>query len=211
MGRPREHDEETREALRLAAEHLFEQHGAEGVSVRALAAEVGTTTRAVYSLFGSREGLLVDALGQQAYQLLTDALDAHPETADPVADLIDMAPAVFRRFVLEHPALYRITFQRALPGFAPGPELLEVRTRSVGRLRRKVQRLEDARLLRSATLDEALIQYQALCEGLANFEIRGTTMPMLPEWDAEGTWRVAFTTLLHGLTTRPTKRRRLAG
>jgi AcrR family transcriptional regulator len=201
VGRPREHDEETRAALRVAAEQLFAAHGVEGVSVRALAAEVGTTTRAVYSLFGSRDGLLVDTLGQEAYQLLTNALDAHPETADPVADLIDMAPAVFRRFVLEHPALYRITFQRAVPSFEPGPELLAARRAGVARLRAKIARLDEHRLRRTGTLDGAVIAYQALCEGLANFEIRGATMPMLPEWDSEDSWRAAFAALLRGLTT----------
>ena len=68
MGRPREHDEQTREALRAVAERLFHERGPQGVSVRAVAEQVGTTTRAVYSLFGSQERLLVDALGQRAYE-----------------------------------------------------------------------------------------------------------------------------------------------
>lgn len=45
--------------------------GLEGLSVRGVAAEAGTTTRAVYSLFGSRDGLIV-ALGAHAYDLFRD-------------------------------------------------------------------------------------------------------------------------------------------
>src|SRR5687767_7849957 len=127
MGRPREHDEQTREALRAAAERLFDEGGAAGVSVRAVADAVGTSTRAVYALFGSRDGLLVDALGQRAFELLGHWLDEHPETDDPVADLIDAAVSVFRRFVREHPALFRVTFQQAVPRFLPGPELVAAR------------------------------------------------------------------------------------
>ena len=43
-----------------------------------MAREVGTTTRAVYSLFGSKEGLLVDALAESAYTFLADGLDECP-------------------------------------------------------------------------------------------------------------------------------------
>jgi AcrR family transcriptional regulator len=198
VGRPRQHDEHTREALRGAAERLFDAHGPDGVSVRAVAEAVGTSTRAVYSLFGSMDGLLVDALAQRAYELLTEALEMHPETDDPVADVVDMAPAVFRRFVREHPALFRITFQRAVPGFEPGPELLAARAEALDRLTGKVRRLEAAGLLRRKPLAQAVVEFQAMCEGLGNFELRGPTMPMLDEGDEERAWREAFSTLLRG-------------
>src|SRR5688572_3817352 len=106
MGRPREHDDATREALRAATERLFDEHGAEGVSVRALADAVGTTTRAVYSLFGSRDGLLVDAMGVRAYEFLIERMHEQELTDDPAADLVEMGVIVFRRFVVEHPTLF---------------------------------------------------------------------------------------------------------
>ena len=76
MGRPKEHDEETRAALRAATERVVSEFGVGAFSVRAVAREVGTTTRAVYSLFGSKEGLLVDAMAQTAYAFLADEMDA---------------------------------------------------------------------------------------------------------------------------------------
>lgn len=197
MGRPREHNDDTRAALRAAAEHLFERQGAAGVTVRAVASEVGVTTRAVYSLFGSLDGLLFDALAQHAYELLTTGLDEHPETDDPVADLIDMAPSVFRRFVREHPALFQITFQRAVPNFEPGPELLATRAAAFARLTQKVARLEAVGMLQHKPLAQAVVEFQAMCEGLANFEIRGVVMPMLAD-SSEPTWRTAFATLVRG-------------
>ena len=203
MGRPREHDDVTREALRAAAEALFEQHGAAGVSVRAVADAAGTTVRAVYSLFGSRDGLLVDAMTERAYQLLTEGLDAQPETDDPAADLVECAINVFRRFVREHPAMFRITFQRAVAGFEPGPEVLRERTIALDRLRAKVRRLADAGVLRATTVDLAVIQFQALCEGLGNFELRGAIMAMLPDGEEEDVWRTTFTTLTRSWATRP--------
>lgn len=206
MARPREHDDQTREALRDAAERLFEAGGPDAVSVRAVAAEVGTTTRAVYSLFGSQDALVVDALGARAYRILEDGLDRQVETDDPAADLVDAAVTVFRRFVVEHPALFRITFQRQVPGFTPGPELLAARRRSYARLVAKVARLGAAGQLGGRTTEEALLQFQALCEGLGNFELRGDTMRILPAGGEETAWHDAFETLVRGFAlVRPTR------
>lgn len=208
MARPREHDDQTREALRDAAERLFERGGADAVSVRAVATEVGTSTRAVYSLFGSQEALIVDALGARAYRILENGLDAQAETDDPAADLVDAAITVFRRFVVEHPALFRITFQRQIPDSEPGPELLEARRTSYDRLARKIARLEPAGQLGERTIDEALLQFQALCEGLGNFELRGDIMRILPAGAEDHAWRAAFTALVNGFTAthRPPRR-----
>jgi AcrR family transcriptional regulator len=201
MGRPREHNEATREALRSAAERLFDKHGAEGVSVRALADAVGTTTRAVYSLFGSRDGLLVDAMGVRAYELLNSGMDDHAETDDPADDLVEMGVSVFRRLVVDHPTLFRITFQRVLADFQPGPELLAVRESSLGKLTKKVGRLQEAGLLGSMPLSDAVVAFQATCEGLGNFELRGAIMRLLPAEHADEAWRGVLSVMIRGLTT----------
>ena len=59
----------TREALLAAARRLVVQDGTGAVTVRAVARNAGTTTPAVYALFGSKEGLL-QALAERAYELL---------------------------------------------------------------------------------------------------------------------------------------------
>ena len=110
---------------------------------------------------------------------------------------------VFRRFVREHPGIFRITFQRAVAGFEPGPEVLRERTIAFDRRRAKVRRLADAGVLRATNGDLAVIQFQALCEGLGNFELRGTIMAMLPDGEEEEIWRTTFTTLARSWATRP--------
>ena len=130
MGRPREHDERTREDLRAAAELLVAEGGPDALSVRAVAGEAGTTTRAVYSIFGSKDGL-VAALAQTAFELLYDNIDRLPETDDPVADLVAVGTKVVRGLVRQHPALYRIAFQR-IAGLQPEPGLVAARRTSVG-------------------------------------------------------------------------------
>ena len=211
MGRPREHDERTRAALRAAAERLIAQGGITAFSVRAVAEEVGTTTRAVYSLFGSKDGLLVDALAQSAFDFLADGIDELVETDDPVADLIAVGLPVFRRLVVEHPALYRIAFQRIVPGFQAGPEVTAARQRAWMRLVAKTHRLAEGGLLRQRSATQAAVEFNAMLEGLANAELRGTSLRLLPEGAEEETWYNALTTLTRGFSAGRRRDRRRAG
>lgn len=198
MGRPREHDEETRAALLAAAEQIVAERGPGGLSVRAVASAAGTSTRAVYSLFGSKDGLLIEALAHDAFRFLVAEIDKLEETDDPAADLIAIGVPVFRRLVLEHPALYRIAFQRVVPGLDASPELVATRQRAWDQLIAKVERLESAGLLRDKSPAEAAVEFIAMSEGLGNAELRGAVLRLLPEGSEEEAWRNALTTVVRG-------------
>lgn len=81
--------------------------GLGGLSVRVLADEVGTTTRAIYSLFGSKDGL-VASLGARTFDLLGAAVEALPTTQDAGADLVEAGVNGFRPLVVDHPALFKL-------------------------------------------------------------------------------------------------------
>jgi AcrR family transcriptional regulator len=210
VGRPREHNEETRAALRAAAEHLIAEGGVEAFSVRAVADEVGTTTRAVYSLFGSKEGLLIDALAQGAFDYLADGIAALDDTDDAVADLVDVGLLVFRPLVLEHPVLYRIAFQRIILGFSAGPELTAARERAWAQLINRVERVAAAGLLGAKPVPEAAVEFNAMMEGLSNAELRGAILRLLPEGQEEATWQQALRSVVNGWTANAKPRSRAA-
>ena len=198
MGRPKEHDERTALALLDAAERAIQAGGVDAVSVRGIADTAGTTTRAVYSLFGSKDGLLA-VLGARAFELLGSAIRALPETEDPGVDLAEAGAGVFRRFITEHPILFRIGFQPG-PAFADRTaELEKARLDALAGLVGKVTRLDKAHLLGGRTVSEAVISFHAMCEGLADIELRG----MLPPGQEERTWRTALTALVAGLAMPP--------
>jgi AcrR family transcriptional regulator len=198
MGRPREHDERTRAALLDAAEQIVAERGLGALSVRAVADAAGTTTRAVYTLFGSKDGLLIEALARDAFIFLVEEIDKLEETDDPTSDLIDIGVLVFRRLVREHPALYRIAFQRIVPGFTAGPELTAARQRAWNQLVAKVERLERAGLLGGKPATEAAAEFDSMMEGLANAELRGAVLRLLPEGSEEQAWRNALTSVIRG-------------
>jgi AcrR family transcriptional regulator len=198
MGRPREHDESTRAALLAAAEEIVADRGVGALSVRAVADAAGTTTRAVYSLFGSKDGLLVEALARDAFEFLHTEIGKLHETDDPAADLIDVGLLVFRRLVRDHPALYRIAFQRIVPGLEAGPELAATRQKAWEQLVAKVERLRPVGLLGDKPAPEGAVEFIAMMDGLGSAELRGAVLRLLPEGNEEKAWHDALTTVVRG-------------
>lgn len=207
MGRPKEHDDVTRAALRAAAERLVAQGGADALSVRTAAAEADTTTRAVYSLFGSKEGL-VASVAQTAFEYLYDEIDRLPLTDDPAADLIAIGTKVVRRMALDHPGLFRVAFQR-VAGLHPDPDLVAARQRAWVQLQGAVQRLQDAGLLGTKPVPDAAREINAMWEGLANAELRGDVLRIMPKGEEERAWVDALTTVVLGFgASQPARERR---
>jgi AcrR family transcriptional regulator len=184
------HGDETAEALLDTAERIVDAEGLDALTVRRVAEGAGTTTRAVYSVYGSKDGLVV-ALGRRAFDYLRRDLEALPETADPAGDLVEAGVRVFRGLAIEHPTLLRIGVQW---GTLPDPNLAEGFRQdaqvALASLRDRVGRLD----LGGRTVPDATREFHALCEGLAAMELRG----LLPEGEEERIWRGALTTLVRG-------------
>lgn len=196
MGRPQLHNEETAEALLRAAEAIVAAGGPDALSVRPVAKQAGTTTRAVYTLFESKDGLLA-ALGTRAFEILGSLVANSPRSEDPEADLVNIMVRVFRGWALEHPALFRIGYaQDRLPAeledrFRPtrlraGDAFAEIVGRALG--------LEGG--VANPVLHEATLKLNAMCEGLALLELRGALAP----GRAEQIWREGLTALVRGMT-----------
>ena len=193
MGRPRTYDEHAARDLLAAAERIVEVEGLDALSVRRVAHEVDGTTRAVYSLFGSKDGLVV-ALGARAFHLLEAALDALPTTSDPAGDLVEAGVVVFRRFVLGHPALLRIGFQHE--GMSPelACQFRDAADHALEGLQGRFARLAETGQLGSRGIKEAICAFDALCQGLAALELRGQML----QGTAERLWRDALGALVSG-------------
>ena len=193
MGRPRRHGSETAARLVDAAERIVEGEGLDALTVRRVAEEVGTTTRAVYSVFGSKDGLFV-ALGVRAFDLLRAGITGLTTTDDPAADLIRAGSEVFRPLVVEHPSLYRIAIQRALPEPSLAAGFRAAANEALDGLRARVARLEEAGLLGGRSVRDATTQFHALCEGLGGLELAG----MLEPGEEARLWHEALSALVRG-------------
>jgi AcrR family transcriptional regulator len=116
----------TRERLLTAAVDYAAEHGLTDLSLRALAAGLGTSHRMLIFHFGSKEGLLVEvvrAVEAQQRALLGEL------RADPQLDPLDQMRALWQH--LTSPALWpyeRLFFEvyaQGLQGKAPAKRLLE--------------------------------------------------------------------------------------
>jgi AcrR family transcriptional regulator len=195
MGRPALHDEKTRAELLAAAERLVAEGGIEAVSVRAVAARASTTTRAVYALFGSKEGL-VQALAQRAFGLLMERVVSLPLSDDPGRDLITGSVDGFRAFALEHPDLFRLFFTAPLMRPALSADSTETRVVALGQLVRLVERAKDGGLLGGRSVADVTLMWDAACTGLAMREICGPIEPS----QGEQIWMDTLIALLRGIS-----------
>jgi AcrR family transcriptional regulator len=200
------HDKTTAAALLQAAELIVEAEGLDGLSVRRLADRAGTTTRAVYSSLGSKEALLA-ALGVRAFELLSEQVAAVPRSEDAAADLVAAGTSGFRRWVWEHPALFRIGFQHQVS--IPHDVWSQIGVsaeRAFGALHDLIRRLEHADGLGGRAVQEATLQFHAMCEGLAIVDLRAGMRH--PRDDTTPRWADALAALITGWrTSRPTIRR----
>jgi AcrR family transcriptional regulator len=104
--RPKVHDAALRIRLLECAGAMLSARGLAALSLRTLAAEVGTSTTAVYALFGGKPGLL-EALHAEAFRRFTARLDAVRSGPDPVEDLVAFGRA-YRESALADPHLYEV-------------------------------------------------------------------------------------------------------
>lgn len=193
MSRPREYDEHTAAALLVVAERLVAEGGLEALSVRRVASAIDATIRAVYSLFGSKDGLVI-ALGTRAFTLLSDGLDALPTTDDPAGDVVEAGVVVFRRFTRSHPALFTIGFLQTGVPAEIARAFRNAQGNALTRLHAKIGRLKITGQLGSRSVPQAALEFHALCEGLAALEDRC----IMPTDEAERVWRDALRALVAG-------------
>ena len=193
MGRPRIHDQATERELLTAAEALLAEGGVEALSVRRVAEAAGTTPRAIYSVFGGKDGLL-RALFREAFAVVAADLDALPLTDDPLADLVAAGVVAFRGWALERPSLFRLAFSELGPSDR-APEVTGVE--AFGRLRLRIRRCIDAGLIAEDAELTVALSFHALSEGLASLEARGR-FPLLADQDTVELWRRSLTALVKG-------------
>jgi AcrR family transcriptional regulator len=194
MGRPRRHTEAARDALLQAAEELVAEGGLDAVGVRAAATRAATTTRAVYTVFGSRDDL-IQGLAGRAFELLLNQLASVRLGDDPVENLVEAAVKGFRQFALDHPQLFRLFFIGNAPAWRLSASSEATRQESYGRLWALIAAAHETGWGRGHSIAELVLIWDAACSGLALREVCGGMDPTR----AERIWRDALGALAVGL------------
>ncbi|MGH3823154.1 MAG: TetR/AcrR family transcriptional regulator [Pseudonocardiaceae bacterium] len=171
MARPKLHDDALRIRLLDTAGTLLTSEGPDALSLRRLAAEAGTSTSAVYALFGGKPGIL-RALFIEAFTRFAAHLDAVTPSDDPLADLLALGHA-YRASALADPHLYMVMFGSPVPGFEPTPEDYAHAEATFTTLLDAVRRAVAAGLLVDADPHLIATALWANVHGLVSLELRG--------------------------------------
>lgn len=205
MARPVKHDEHTRDALVDAAEALLAEGGRAAVTVRAVAERVGESTRAVYTVFGSRAALM-GAVAARGFQLVADLVDALPVTDDPLADLVAAGVHGFRPFALDRPHLFRITYHDISEEIFARPEAGPALMASYRSLATRIERAVTAGLLPERPTAGYVFAFHSFTCGLAVNELSRQPPPvgasfwrMTSRIDMEALWHRSLTAFVTGL------------
>ncbi len=181
------------EVLRAAMATLA-ANGIAGFTTRRVAQEAGTSTPAVYELFGDKSGL-VREIFFEGFRRLRRQLDQLAPESDPYRDL-EQAVAAFRRFVRENRVLSDLMFGRAFADFGPGPDELKAGASTREFLIGKIRRCVEAGLIEGDPRDIAHVLLAA-AQGLSAQESAGWLGTSQASRDRR--WTLAFKALTAGL------------
>jgi AcrR family transcriptional regulator len=115
-----------------SAWRLAREYGIVGVSLHALARDVGMRQPSLYAYFDSKLALY-DAMFADGNRQLLNRLDAVKLPRQPLPALKKFM-AQFVAFAMEDPARYELLFQRHVPGFTPSTESYVLAEEVLGRV-----------------------------------------------------------------------------
>jgi AcrR family transcriptional regulator len=170
MPRPKVHDDALRVRLLEQAVRTLSEDGPDALSLRKLAAQVGTSTTAVYSLFGGKPGLL-NAVYDEAFARFGERLARVEPTDDPKMDLFALAMA-YRASALEEPHFYQVMFGPAGRAMTPDPESIRRAETTFSPLVDAVSRAIRAGQLREHNPTAIATTMWATVHGLVSLELR---------------------------------------
>ena len=165
-------DPDARRRLIEAAARLLADEGPAALSTRRLAAEVGTSTMAVYTHFGGLPEL-VRSVAREGFTRLADHLAAVPMTDDPLADLAALGEA-YRANALDNPQLYAVMFGSAsLGGYRLHDDALNEGRYTFEVLVTATQRTMDAGIFRPGDAEAVAAQLWSATHGFVMLELTG--------------------------------------
>jgi len=201
MPRPKQRTPQLRDRVLQAAVEKLTTEGVAGFTTRKVAEGAGTSTPAVYELFGDKAGL-VRELFFEGFRMLYQRLDELATSADPRADMMAVIP-VLREFARDNPALSRLMLSRAFAEFDPGPSDRQAGTAVREFIVARVRRCIDAGVIAGDPADIGHILL-AVAQGLILQETAGWLGTSSTSMNRR--WNLATAALVNGLS--PEKPRR---
>lgn len=186
--------------LGAASRLFFEQGGADGMTMRAVAAAAGVSPPAVYLHFADKDELIF-AVCQGLFMQLDEAVEGAAAGIDDPIEAMKARARAYVHFGLDHPDHYRVLFMQA-PGNQPGhytPDEVKA-SAAFGHLMDNVATLTgDPRVRNDVDPYELALDCWAFVHGLTSLLI---TKPDFGWPDADAMLNGHFDRMLSGLLKR---------
>jgi AcrR family transcriptional regulator len=116
--------DEMTERIKAAARRQMAEHGTAGVSLRAVARELGITAPAIYNYFPRLDDLIT-ALVVDAFSALAEAMreaEGAVRSEQP-ADRIEAMAIAYRGWAIAHPVDFQLIYGNPIPGYVAPAEI----------------------------------------------------------------------------------------
>ena len=155
-------------AILDAAREVMREQGAGGLTLQEVARRVNLRTPSLYEYFPNKAALY-DALFRLGLRLYQERRGRLSQTPGSVWDRIQAWMEAYMSFAHDYPELYRLVFERPVPGFVPSEEsMAESRRLLEGGRALLAAEIEEARLTPALPVAQALDLLIAMMHGLTS-------------------------------------------
>ncbi|MFF3028839.1 TetR/AcrR family transcriptional regulator [Microbacterium sp. NPDC057944] len=171
MARPVSYDDALRDRLLDVTAEMVDAKGPERISLRDIAQSAGTSTSAVYSLFGGKAQLLVAVIEHGFASFGAAQAATEPEGLRALG-------YAYRGWAKANPALYRLMFGGAITTVEDcAPDAATTSTAMAPLVRALAARVPEGQVMAAA------VTVWAQVHGAVSLELAGVA-PEVPDWDA---------------------------
>lgn len=158
---------DSKSKILTAASEIFSEHGADGLSVRAISSRAGLSTIGIYNHFNGKQGIL-DALYIEGFEKVMAAIHFDVEAMSP-RDAVLRGLSNYLSLADQHRGHYRLIFGRGDPSYKPSSGAIKVGAEAFNRLTALIARALPASLS-SREKREAALQLWALAHGYISLQ-----------------------------------------
>jgi AcrR family transcriptional regulator len=164
-----------RERLCETAEKLFAEKGADAVTMRQLAAELGVSPMTPYRYFKDKDDILA-AVRTNGFNRFADALERARETAKSARAKGAAVGEAYITFAFEQPQTYKLMFDLNQPNEKDYPDLVAAAARARGTMSNYVKTLVSEGVMVGEPEDIGLMMWAA-AHGAVVLELAGKLKP----------------------------------
>ncbi|WP_289501535.1 WHG domain-containing protein [Gloeocapsopsis sp. IPPAS B-1203] len=165
------HQQALRQGILDDASNLLLREGLQALSMRRIAQIVGCSTTVLYTMFGSKQGL-VEELYLKGFAMLRQTLEAVPQSDNWLEYLIALGEA-YRAFALANSTYYAVMFCQTSPEFTPTKSCIQQSWSSFALLVSTVQACIDAETFVENNAQEVAKMLWAVVHGHVGLELTG--------------------------------------